>query len=229
MKLAGKISEIKYNSKYVKLHIGGIDMSQMRYMISDAAKLVDVEAHVLRYWEEELEFSVGRNEMKHRYYTEENIRLFQKIKELKEQGIQLKAIKGLLPNLKDEKTELTTLVKEQIFPEGQALVEETERKEDKMGQFQHIMGRLISEAFQDNTKQLGKEISDQVSNHVIKEMDYLLRLKEEREDQQFKKLDEAIRNSQKNRKKLALIENEREQKKKSKRSFRILRKEKSAS
>ena len=29
-------------------------MGEVRYMISDAAKLVDVEAHVLRYWEEEL-------------------------------------------------------------------------------------------------------------------------------------------------------------------------------
>ena len=30
-------------------------MDTRRYMISDAAKMVDVEAHVLRYWEEELE------------------------------------------------------------------------------------------------------------------------------------------------------------------------------
>ena len=29
-------------------------MDQVRYMISDAAKLVEVESHVLRYWEEEL-------------------------------------------------------------------------------------------------------------------------------------------------------------------------------
>ena len=35
-------------------------MSEVRYMISDAAKLVDVEAHVLRYWEEELELPIGR-------------------------------------------------------------------------------------------------------------------------------------------------------------------------
>ena len=68
-------------------------MSEVRYMISDAARLVDVEAHVLRYWEEELELPIGRNEMGHRYYTEENIQLFQRIRELKEQGVQLKAIK----------------------------------------------------------------------------------------------------------------------------------------
>ena len=47
------------------------------YMISDAAKNVKVEAHVLRYWEEELKLPVRRNEMGHRFYTEEDIKLFQ--------------------------------------------------------------------------------------------------------------------------------------------------------
>jgi len=71
-------------------------MSDVRYMISDASRLVDVEAHVLRYWEEELELPIGRNEMGHRYYTEENIRLFRHIKALKDGGVQLKAIKPKL-------------------------------------------------------------------------------------------------------------------------------------
>ncbi len=33
-------------------------MDKLRYMISDAANLVNVEAHVLRYWEEELELNI---------------------------------------------------------------------------------------------------------------------------------------------------------------------------
>ena len=53
----------------------------------------------------------------------------------------------------------------------------------------------------------------QVGDHVIKEMDYLLRMKEEREDERFKKLDEAIRNSQKTRKQLALFSRKEEKKK----------------
>ena len=61
-------------------------MEKVRYMISDAAALVNVESHVLRYWEEELELTVPRNEMGHRYYTKENIEQFMKIKEWKEQG-----------------------------------------------------------------------------------------------------------------------------------------------
>ena len=74
-------------------------MDTKRYMISDAARLVDVEAHVLRYWEDELELPISRNEMGHRYYTEDNIQMFHRIKDLKEQGYQLKAIKVLLPEI----------------------------------------------------------------------------------------------------------------------------------
>ena len=37
-------------------------MDEVHYLISDASKKVDVEAHVLRYWEEELELTIPRNE-----------------------------------------------------------------------------------------------------------------------------------------------------------------------
>ncbi len=66
--------------------------------ISDAAKKVHVEAHVLRYWEEELELPIKRNELGHRYYTEEDVKRFQEIRELKERGLQLKAIRLILKN-----------------------------------------------------------------------------------------------------------------------------------
>jgi DNA-binding transcriptional MerR regulator len=65
-------------------------------MISDAAQIAGVESHVLRYWEDELGLEVPRNELGHRYYTRENIQEFQRIKELKEQGYQLKAIRMIL-------------------------------------------------------------------------------------------------------------------------------------
>lgn len=80
-------------------------MENVRYMISDAANIVNVESHVLRYWEEELELLIPRNEMGHRYYTEENIAQFQKIKEWKEQGYQLKAIRMMIHNGSEHKLE----------------------------------------------------------------------------------------------------------------------------
>ena len=33
-------------------------MAEVHYLISDASKKVDVESHVLRYWEDELELDV---------------------------------------------------------------------------------------------------------------------------------------------------------------------------
>ena len=53
-------------------------MADTHYLISDASRKVDVESHVLRYWEEELEMNIPRNEMGHRYYTELHIRLFKR-------------------------------------------------------------------------------------------------------------------------------------------------------
>ena len=50
-------------------------MKENKYTISEAARLLSVENHVLRYWEEELELKIPRNELGHRYYREEEIQL----------------------------------------------------------------------------------------------------------------------------------------------------------
>ena len=50
-------------------------MNEVRYIISDAANKVSVEPHVLRYWEEELDLKIPRNEMGHRYYREKDIEM----------------------------------------------------------------------------------------------------------------------------------------------------------
>ena len=72
-----------------------------KYLIKEAAKMVDVEPHVLRYWEEELDMRIKRNDMGHRYYDEQDIRILKKIKELKDRGIQLKAIHELVQKMYD--------------------------------------------------------------------------------------------------------------------------------
>lgn len=74
-------------------------MGEIRYIISDASKKIDVEPHALRYWEEELSLNIPRNEMGHRYYREEDIKILKNVKLLKEQGFQLRAIKMILPNI----------------------------------------------------------------------------------------------------------------------------------
>lgn len=154
-------------------------MDTKRYMISDAARLVNVEAHVLRYWEDELELPISRNEMGHRYYTEDNIQMFHRIKDLKEQGYQLKAIKVLLPEIEQGHTPPA------IVPAPEPPIS------DKMEQFQMILGKVVSQALKANQLEMGKELSHQVSTQVVKEMDYLFRLQEEREETHYKNLDAA--------------------------------------
>jgi DNA-binding transcriptional MerR regulator len=241
-----------------KQNIGGVCMNETRYMISDTAKQVEVEAHVLRYWEEELELPIARNEMGHRYYTGENIQLFKNIKELKEQGFQLKAIKMLLPDLENQEVNsmdniinLKDELNRRAFTEGlkadkqEDLIEmyETELEnsevaataedeisvvaeegmdfsledvtDNKMQQFEMILGNIVRQAIHDNNKELGKEIGNHVSDHVIKEIDYLMRSNEEKEEERFKRLDETIRSLQKTRRKIAAAKPE--QKKKAKR------------
>lgn len=71
-------------------------MNDTIYYISEASKKVEVEHHVLRYWEDELKLPIERNEMGHRCYKEKDIETLRQIKQLKEQGLQLKAIRAVL-------------------------------------------------------------------------------------------------------------------------------------
>lgn len=196
-------------------------MAEIHYLISDASKKVDVESHVLRYWEDELELAIPRNEMGHRYYTEAHIRLFQQIKELKEKGYQLKAIKTALdkimedgkdPVIPDELLEesVTRALKESAVvtdsgdgETGLAEVQNTAQvmiAQEKMEQFQEIMNHIIGRALEVNNEQLSQDVSSIVNDKVVKELEYLMRVKDEREEERFKQLDELLRSYQKDNK-----------------------------
>lgn len=236
-------------------------MEKVRYMISDAANIVHVESHVLRYWEDELELNIPRNEMGHRYYTKENIAEFQRIKELKEQGYQLKAIRMIVHN-----GPIEGLTAEAPLPVGQAALsagaaaaipqpvqpvaaqqtavqpaapvqqsvqavqqsmqpvqpvaaqpaavaqpvqpaapqqlpvkttaespQSILNNTDKMAQFTELMTEIVGKALAANNEELGQSISEEVGKQVIKEMNYLMREREEAEEDRFRRLDAAIR------------------------------------
>lgn len=65
---------------------------EQRYTVTQTAEILGVRASVLRYWEEELELRICRNEQGHRYYTGNDITLLANIKELKKRGLALRAI-----------------------------------------------------------------------------------------------------------------------------------------
>ncbi len=193
-------------------------MEKVRYMISDAADMVHVETHVLRYWEEELGLSIPRNEMGHRYYTRENIKEFQKIKELKEQGYQLKAIRMILHtgNLPEQTTGewyVNTMDEEPIIKKVeyaptnlpvQHMVSSTQKSleepaaltpEERMAQFRELMSDIVGQAVAQNNEALSEQIGKDVQERVLKEMNYLMREQDEAQEERYRKLDAAIRGS----------------------------------
>ena len=182
--------------------------------ISDAAKEVKVESHVLRYWEEELHLPIKRNELGHRYYTEEDVERFKQIKGMKERGLQLKAIKMILRDgkldvlpMEQGQGEDTGRTENALQEKGreagtQESVEETglaidivdsrdrqlsaESKEDKSRRLQWLLQQLIRETLRENNSELCQEIKES----VVKELDYQFRMQEEREEIRDKKLAE---------------------------------------
>ena len=154
-------------------------MDEVHYLISDASRKVDVEAHVLRYWEEELELAIPRNEMGHRYYTDFHIRLFKQVKNLKEKGYQLKAIKHALEQIKKDgklEGELTDEILEQDMDAALKELKEEEKEEntamvstsadgsplpvsaeEKMAQFQQMMNLIIGRALEVNNEKLREQ------------------------------------------------------------------------
>ncbi|WMJ85665.1 helix-turn-helix domain-containing protein [Anaerocolumna sp. MB42-C2] len=212
-------------------------MRETRYMISEASKRIDIEQHTLRYWEEELDLHILRNEMGHRYYREEDIEVLKAVKILKEKGYQLRAIKMLLPEIQ----KLSNLDKEEVEKMQQewdkkymdAIVGESnqaslsvhgtreseqddivEKSVNKLEQFKTIMNSLITDAIRDNNDVLSDSVSDVVTKSVIKEMDFLLRMKEEREEERFKQFDRTLRELQNGRAEFAAAKIERLKKKK---------------
>lgn len=250
-------------------------MAEAGYLISDAAKKVDVESHVLRYWEEELELNIPRNEMGHRYYTDYHIRLFRRVKELKEKGYQLKAIKGVLDRLNCVSGEITITEEdmeremrktwlaerwpapdmegEQMKREKRIVVDgglnrkveeaamQTQSAEqaagagvgkdagnedlrpvgnktqgemwltsqEKLQQLQMLFDHMVGQAMDEKLERLQNELADKlgdvvsntvgdrVTDRVMREVEYLMRVSDEKEEERYRQLDAVIRATQK--------------------------------
>ena len=188
-------------------------MEKVRYMISDAADMVHVETHVLRYWEEELSLAIPRNEMGHRYYTRENIKEFQRIKELKDQGYQLRAIRMILHTGKEPSASevvsvghplddimVDTMEKEvsktlPLEPKRSSAVQMPTglSPEERMSQFRELMSDIVGQAIAQNNEELSQTIGKDVQELILKEMNYLMREQENAQEERYRKLDAAIR------------------------------------
>ena len=208
-------------------------MGEVRFMISEAAKQVDVESHVLRYWEEELGLKIGRTEMGHRYYTNDDIQLLRCIKKLKDEGMLLRELKPLIPELKETRLKIKSggTSKETAAsapspapvpgappvsapdsspasPLASTPVSAPESGDvmiplKNVEQMRALVGDVFREALSENNTVLKKDISSTVTADVVHEMDFLLQAKERQQEEHFRRLDSLIRQQQATRKESA--------------------------
>lgn len=179
-------------------------MIQQMYTIKEAAKELGVEAHALRYWEEELNLTIDRNAQGRRVYTEENMQMFKEIMAWKVQGLQLKSIKEMIhgketdQELSGSRDELAghriivyrpketngLAVSKQLVSEeamtGQAMVQydvSNAEKAEKARRLQELLKQFISESIRESNEELLQAMKE----GLLKELDYQFRLQEERE------------------------------------------------
>lgn len=192
---------------------------EKRFGISDAARQVGVEAHVLRYWEDELGLAIPRNGQGHRYYREQDIHILHKIRDWKEQGFQLRAIKLLLPDRRRveamtpqelyhlrEKLNQKVQMEEDRSPKHARMGQVTPlpsamevaepvssiSKEQKLQQFEQMMRDMITSVVEQQTQQSEERIAEAVTEKVSKQMDYLMREKEELQQKQIEILEKIL-------------------------------------
>lgn len=164
-------------------------VEEKQYKISEMTKLIQVEAHVLRYWEEELQLPIKRNNLGHRYYTQEDVERFLQIRELKDKGIQLKGIRTML-DLSTEDMGSDTFGRKQPSQaavmklstgdlNGTNLTFESDKGE-KAYRLQMLLKGLVKEAVQESNAQMAEDIKES----IIKEMDYQFRIAAEEQEKQ---------------------------------------------
>lgn len=131
-------------------------MQDTIYSVSQAVKLLSVQSHVLRYWEEELKLPIGRNEMGHRYYTRLDIQVFLSVKELKKKGYSLKEI-----------GELTALFyKNQIKRDEPERYSEMGAKGKIPAEFMEIISRIVRERLKEENSEEAryKRLDERIRN-----------------------------------------------------------------
>lgn len=172
-------------------------------MIKEAAKMLGVETHVLRYWEEELGLVIKRNSMGHRYYDERDIKMFKGVMELKERGMSLKDIRiKILQKKRSSDVEESDV--DDVAEEEQKSLEEKQATSDdykvvdfKVAQMQAVMNKIVANALRENKEIITTSIKSEITEDVMRQFDTVMREKEEKEEARFRKLDEVLRQIQK--------------------------------
>ncbi|NMA82403.1 MAG: MerR family transcriptional regulator [Epulopiscium sp.] len=200
-------------------------MDILQYTISEAAQYLEIEAHVLRYWEEELDLEIPRNEWGHRYYTEVELDLFEEIKVLKDQGLQLRAIKAALVNGPIQpQQDFSVIDTDYVAPRPMAEINIGDPNNEKVRQFLQVMKQTFQDALEEHqdhwTQSFKEEFKLEIRQEMGLEFELAFAHQEALEKERFQKVDQTLREVQKMRQEMAAYQNKKRVKKQKDEDFK---------
>lgn len=158
-------------------------MEEKYYSVSEAVRLIGVESHVLRYWEEELQLSIRRNGQGHRIYSGRDIETLRYVRRLRERGLQLKAVRLMLDSRQEAEPGTTQdwdiSAKDKPFGEeelsgdadsgGEELICEivpAQSQEDELYLFERILRRLMEDVVSKQNEKLEEAIAERMKEEL---------------------------------------------------------------
>lgn len=181
--------------------------------VKDVAEMLETEAYVLRFYEKELNLEIRRNSKGHRMYTIEDVEMFRKVQDMREQGFQLKAIEGIMHDSNQEaKESYRQLSSVQLAPtiplkkSSIMSIDITDADNEKVRQFSGMMKDVFRQALVEHSEEskleIKAEIKEEVKNVVDEQINKFQELQAAKDEEYYRKLDETMREVQKMRKEM---------------------------
>ncbi|MCX8129965.1 MAG: MerR family transcriptional regulator [Clostridia bacterium] len=73
-----------------------MEILKERYTITELSEYLHITDHALRYYEKEFNLKIPKDERGRRFYTTEHANLMYQIKKMRDEGLEIKAIKKIL-------------------------------------------------------------------------------------------------------------------------------------
>lgn len=176
--------------------------------VKDVAEMLETEAYVLRFYEKELNLSIKRNAKGHRVYTLEDVEMFRKILEMREQGLQLKAIEGIMHDSnKEVKESYEQLSSMQLAPtpaktKSVTTIDIDDPNNEKVKAFMGMITQAVIEGNKAAVESIKNEMRVEIKHEVNEKMNMYQERQDAKNEEYYRKLDETMREVQKMRKEL---------------------------
>lgn len=187
--------------------------------VKDVAEMLGTEAYVLRFYEKELNLDIKRNSKGHRVYTLEDVEMFRKIQDMREQGLQLKAIETIVHDSSGETKEtyeqLSSITLSAVAPvknNNVVDIDITSAEDEKVKQFSFLMKDMLKQALvecnQQSKIEMQETIKREVDTAVEEKVSKYQEAQDEKNEEYYRKLDETMREIQKMRKEMSQAKEE---------------------